>query len=106
MGQGEAKGWLVSPSCGKAPVKATLTLSNILLCCGTLKNKQTGFVFSPDPHLSELLAYMALLMIACDNVEVLYFHLSPLTGGKGASVAQCYLKWGDTPERKCCRFIP
>lgn len=102
----EAKGTLVFPSCGKTPVKNTLTLSTIFLCSGTLKNKQIGFVFSPDPLLSELLAYTALLWIAYDDVEVLYFHLSPVTGGKEHPVAQCYIKWGDKIERKFSSFIP
>lgn len=51
--KGEAKSSLVSPSCGKAPVKNTLTLSTILLCSGTLKNKQTGFVFFPLTTISQ-----------------------------------------------------
>lgn len=104
--KGEAKGTLVSPSCGKTPVKNTLTLSTIFLCSATLKSKQIGFVFSPDPLLSDLLAYTALLLTDCDDLEVLYFHLTPVTGGKEHPVAQCYIKWGDTIEGKFSSFIP
>lgn len=103
--KGEAEGSLVSPSCGKAPVKNTLTLSTILLCSGTSKNKQTGFVFFPDHHLSELLAYIALsLIVTMWKFFIFTFVLS--LEGKEHSVAQCYIKWGDTTESKFFNFIP
>lgn len=103
--KGEAKDSLVSPSCGKAAVKNTLTLSTILLCSGTLKNKQTGFVFFPWPP-SLRAAGLYSTFIDSDNVEVLHFHLSPVTGGKGALCSSMLHQMGWYNRKDIFQFYP
>lgn len=49
---------------------------------------------------------MVFSLITYVYVEVLlYLHLSPVTEGNEYPMAQCYIEWGDTTERKLSSFV-